>query len=221
MAWTTQKFLNLRDTLSYITDSSGEVFVGRNLSDALLPAYPTSVTLDSDTFDVGWVAAIDGARNRSVVNDTRLAGTHFVTNAAGSPDIFRVDLLGGAGSYEIRFASGDPAGFGTTKPHIKIYDDATLLATIDGTAGIADFMDTTGVSFPNSGAPSWPDNNSPLTLSFSSTTAPGSNPKLRFVCGDTATAGATAINVIGIKKVASPSGGAKLASVVYRRRFAA
>lgn len=206
MAWTTQKWLNLRATNAYVTDAAGQVPVANGGTN--LPAYPKSITLDSDTFDVGWVVGtVDGARDRDSAYDTRLAGTNFATNASGSPTEFRIDLLGGAGDYEIRLASGDPTGFGTTKPHIKIYDDTTLLATIDGTAGIADFMDTTGVSFPNSGAPSWPANNSPLTLTFSSTTAPGSNPKLRFVCGDTAVSGATALNTIGIKKVGAGGGG--------------
>lgn len=208
MAWTTQKWLNLRSTAGYVTDGSGQSPVFDISVPNALPVYPTSVTIDGDTFNVGWDSFSDGARNRANTLDPRIAGTHFIPNSAGSPRIFRIDLLGGSGTYEIRMASGDPEGFGGTNPHIKIYDDTTLKNTISGTGGIVNFMDSSGSDYS---AAAWPGSNSALTVAFSSTTAPGSNPKLLIYCGDTATAGNTALNAVGIIKL---GGGSAAASKV-------
>lgn len=198
MGWTTQKYLNLRSTLAFKTDDADSVFVGDG--SISLPVYPLSVSLDGDTFNVGWVVGggTDGARNRNAANDDKLAGTHFITNSATSPKEFKVQLLGGTGEYEIRLASGDPDTNGTTNPFIEIYDDSILLLTIDGTAGKAQFMDATGTNYT---AANWPGSNSAVTLNFQSTNGVGGTPILRIKCGRTATATFTMLNTIGIKKV--------------------
>lgn len=196
MAWTTRKWFGLRDTLPYITDPSDQVFVGNNLSDATLPIFPLSVTVGGDSANAGWVvgASFDGARNRSAGADGALAGTHFVANTSGGTDLV-IDGIPPGYTYGIRLASGDYFGFGTTKPHIKIYDDTTLRATIDGTGGINGFMDATAVDLTDA---TWRAANSQISVDVVNTAGTGGTARVVFRCGDTAVAGNTGLNAIGI-----------------------
>lgn len=200
MAWTTQKWINLRDTAAYVTDGSGQVVLANGVDTSLL-AYPQSLSINGDTFNVGWTtgAGNDGERDKNSALDPRLAGFHFSSNSAGSPSILKVEMLGGVGQYEIRLASGVPEG-GSHNPYIKIKDGTTLVATIDGSTGIANFMDATGA---NMTAANWPSTNAALTITFNDTSGTGGTPVLFIEIGDTAAAGVTRLNTVGIKKVVS------------------
>jgi hypothetical protein len=82
MAWTNKKGFNLRQTVAFTTDNAGEVCFPDSAGSLNMAAYPTSATLDSDTFNWGWSvgAGNDGCRNRSAnipsSSDHRLAGMH-------------------------------------------------------------------------------------------------------------------------------------------------
>ena len=204
MAWTTQKWLNLRATTAYVTDGANQIVVNGDGNSSPLKTYPYSVTLDSDTFNVGWSTGggTDGARDRNAsVTNKQLAGVQRTTNANGSPKIFKVELLGGVGSYEIRLAVGDPAGSGTTNPYVVIKDGTTTVATLDGTAGMSGWMDGTGVNRASDAA--WGTDNAASTLTFSDTSGTGGTPVMYIECGSTATAGLTCLAAVGIKKVTS------------------
>jgi len=201
MAWTTRKQYNFRSTLAYITDPAGSIAIVGRAGAITEKPLPLTYTLDSDASDVGWStgSSTQGARDRNAANASKgTCGCHFVANAAGSPHILQIELRGGVGSYEIGFASGDPDGVGTTQPYIQIFDGTTLKNTIDGTAGIANFMDATGV---NRTAANWDADNQVLTISFADTSGPGGTPVMYIKCGDTATAGFTMINCVSVKKV--------------------
>jgi hypothetical protein len=86
MAWTNKKGFNFRSTIGFATDNAGEIAVLQNTSFVNdLPPYSgtgavSPLTLDGDTFSIGWNHNDDGARDRSAnipsSSDHRLAGIH-------------------------------------------------------------------------------------------------------------------------------------------------
>lgn len=202
MAWTDQKWINLRATAGYVADGTGQVCLpGKAGSTNEKRPYPESLTVNSDTFNTGYSTggSTDGMRDRSTgTTNKQLAGAALTTNSSGSPQILKVELLGGTGDYEIRLAVGDPSGIGTTNPHVVIKDGTTTVATINGTAGIANWMDAGGTSRNDA---DWGTNNAALTLTFNDTSGTGSTPIMYIELGNTATAGFTPLASVGIKYV--------------------
>ena len=93
-----QQGFDFRNTSTFVTDPSGDTFVGPTT------AYPTKN--NEGTF--GWVkTSLVQARDRSTAVDPRLAGINFVNN--GAPATFYVDLPS-AGTYNLSLALGD-AGY--------------------------------------------------------------------------------------------------------------
>lgn len=128
MSWYNKKGLNFRSTAGFVTDGANEDGVTGGIA-----TYPTSMTIDGDTFDVGWGTPGNiQPRDRDSGLDPRLAGLHFIANADAVTALFRVDLPA-PGVYELTLASGDPNS-ATVAPYWQIRDDATVLETVDLTS---------------------------------------------------------------------------------------
>lgn len=126
MAWTTQKYINLRATQAYVTDGANSTSI--NDDDVLSGLYPISVTLDGDTFNIGYTV-LEGVaqfRDRDSGADPRLAGIHFTNNDGTSVKVLRIDVP--AGNIALRLAFGDPLN-DRTYTEWAIYDNASLLDT--------------------------------------------------------------------------------------------
>lgn len=121
-AWTTQKYINLRATQAYVTDGTNQTSL--NDDDVGFGAYPISVTLDGDTFNIGW-DDIPQNRDRDSGADPRLAGLGFNPND-GNVKSLRINVP--AGNIGVRLAFGDPSN-DRAYTEWAIYDDATLLET--------------------------------------------------------------------------------------------
>jgi len=110
MAWTTKKGFNFRYTLAYVTDNAGEIAVIADTNS--LRSYPQSLTLDSDTFNVGWTVGggNDGGRDRSTSSpsssDHRTAGVQANTSA-NAVYTWRIDAGTAAGQYKLWMALCD------------------------------------------------------------------------------------------------------------------
>jgi len=160
MAWTNVKGFNFRFTSGFVTDGTNQTY-------DLGAVYPRSVTIDSDTFNVGW--AVDNTANSRdrAVQDPRLSGIGFIGNSSGEIK-WRIDLPA-AGTYTIRLALGDQSA--TRNIFCRIFDNASVIATIaNGVstgAGNA-FVDATGTV--RTTPTDWTTNNASITLSFTSTT---------------------------------------------------
>ncbi len=146
MAWTTIKGFNFRDTLAFDTDGTNEVAIIGNGSGSIAAGsvYPRSVTIDGDTFNVGWDTATgDGARDRWAPFDARLAGTHMVPNNQAGGRTFRINVP--AGVIELTLAMGDADGGRAI--YWQVLNDASVLETFDytgSTTGNSDFYDASG-----------------------------------------------------------------------------
>lgn len=124
MAWTTQKYINIRATQPYVTEGANQTSL--NDDDVGAGAYPISVTLDSDTFNIGWVVDIPQARDRDSGADPRLAGMAFTNNDGSSVRTLRINVP--AGDIGLRLAFGDPAN-DRLYTEWAIYNDTSLLET--------------------------------------------------------------------------------------------
>lgn len=122
--WTTQKYINLRASQAYVTDGANQTSL--NDDDVGAGAYPISVTLDSDTFDIGWVTDFPQYRDRDDTADPRLAGIHFSNNDGSGVRTLRIDVP--AGNIGVRLAFGDPIN-DRLYTEWAIYDNTTLLET--------------------------------------------------------------------------------------------
>lgn len=127
-------FVDFRATLGFVTDPAGAVM-------CLEDAYP--VTRAGYTY--GWTALPGGAADRVNTNPPQLAGINYQNN--GLTATFQLDLapLGGAGSYKIGLALGDPStNNGIQKAVAK--DGSTVLFTATGTmSAVNKFIDATSV----------------------------------------------------------------------------
>lgn len=122
--WTTQKYINLRANQAYVTDGTNQTSL--NDDDVGAGAYPISVTLDGDTFNIGWVTDLAQYRDRDDTADPRLAGIHFTNNDGTSVRTLRINVP--AGNIGVRLAFGDPIN-DRAYTEWAIYDDSTLLET--------------------------------------------------------------------------------------------
>ena len=109
------KGFNFRQTLGYVTDGAGDIFVD-----------PTDVYGSSPGY--GWDASLgSNARNRSTANGPRIAGIHFTSAAR----YFRFDLPRGPGKYRIKAGFFDPGG-SSNKVNWDIQDGTTTIQEIRG-----------------------------------------------------------------------------------------
>lgn len=151
--------INMRSSAGYVTDGTGQTYL---LGD---DSYP--VTRGGQTF--GYVAGSPGpggsggnVRDRSTSIGPELAGLHFTF---GTPLDLQIDLPA-TGEYEIHLGLGDTNNLGNSVTYI--YDDTTLLATVDASMTAANqYGDATEVM--HSSAANWVANELPVTLTFSTT----------------------------------------------------
>jgi hypothetical protein len=121
--WANKKTINLRSTVAFTTDNAGEICLPGNPSSAsALPVYApgansnSPLTLDGDSFNVGWVvgqatAAFDLAASTPSASDHRLAGTHRPD--AATTRSFQIQAGTAAGFYRV-WAAFCAIGVGTT-----------------------------------------------------------------------------------------------------------
>jgi hypothetical protein len=129
--------------------------------------YPTSKTIDGDTFDVGW-DDVRGSRdtNRDAGVDGRLAGMCDCRAADATAWTFRIDLPS-AGNYYIGLAVGD-ASFGNNQL-LDVLDDSSVLFSIspETATSAGEFIDATETI--RTSASDWVTNNTEALLTFSTT----------------------------------------------------
>ncbi len=158
MSW--DKGFNFRLTSGFVTDGTNQTYALGS------EAYPT--TRNGVTF--GWSVGNYGSdltdNDRDNTVDPRFAGQNQVTGTV--TDVFRVDLTA-AGSYDIRFASGDTGfDFGPYGPsYIEVFDNVTSLFSRSFTGPAQDhYQDASGVDRTEA---AWPGSNVASTQTFAST----------------------------------------------------
>jgi len=150
------KAINCRATAGYVTDGAGQTYC--------LPTDVYPVTRGGQTFGLNTTIS-DGGRDRSLTVDVRLAGQIHATNN-GTQYTLRVDL-DETGLHNITLAIGD-ATTAQGYQYVELYDNATLITTIDDTTGTAagGFDDANGTEWT---AANWPGSNTKLQHNFTST----------------------------------------------------
>jgi len=163
MSWSNVKGFNFRESNAFVTDGTNEIpDIGQT--------YPRSVTIDSDTFNVGWdtdktlATGTDQVRDRDAAIDRRLAGIAFIGNSSGASK-YRINLPE-AGQYQVRIAAGDADSARTL--HFRVLDNTTQLVSYQAVETATDqWMDATGVV--RTSAADWVSNNAALTVTMSTT----------------------------------------------------
>src|SRR5215472_606886 len=134
MAWTTKTGINLRQSLAFVTDPGGTVCLpGKSGAAASISPYSGTgnnnpLTVNSNTFNVGWVKtsdrtapSADGARNRSTSVDARLAGAQCSFTSTNCTLQIQVGTV--AGTYKMWIGIGSQSvGTGTTSGSVPVYD---------------------------------------------------------------------------------------------------
>lgn len=123
MSWATQKYINLRATQAYVPDGTNQTSL--NDDDVAGGVYPISVTLDGDTFNIGWDDPPQ-YRDRDSGADPRLAGIGFRNNTGDNVGTLRINVP--VGNIGLRLAFGDPSN-DRAYTEWAVYDDAALLET--------------------------------------------------------------------------------------------
>jgi hypothetical protein len=129
MSWTNQKWIAFRATQDHVTDPANQTSLNEDPAGGSGGIYPHSVTIDGDTFDIGFPP--DDTlqwRDRTLIGGiTRLAGIGFCFNNGANVKTFQADVP--PGLMEVRIGAGDPS---QDRPYIEwaVYDDDTLLDTI-------------------------------------------------------------------------------------------
>lgn len=152
MAWTNKKGFNFRSTLGYVTDGAGEAFVNSTSGNIL--AYPQSMTMDGDTFNVGWnVGGADGTRDRSTSVGPRLAGMAGIFNP-GTKGTFRINAGTAAGRYKIWLGGSSQTGSVSGPLSFALRDSNGTLTSWSGVGslGSTDVVDITGVTYASAAA---------------------------------------------------------------------
>lgn len=190
-AFATTQCVAFQDTDGYCTGSGGlpaNTFVaatpdgsGASTNDDLYVAGVSSNNGGALSFFMGFGAtpAADSRRDRTTANcSVGLAGMMFYTNNTTDYYEFTMDIVDGAGNYDFAAAIGDPSST-DARPEIKVYDNTTLLATIGTTATLSSghFLDANGVDHATAAA--WNSSNTPLALTFATSTL-----KIRIGRGD-------------------------------------
>lgn len=150
---------NFRSTSTFVTDAAGETYCisGTNTASGNSELYP--VTRDGITF--GWDTGT-ATRDLGTGAPIQMAGAMF--NDVVLAATFQVDLPS-TGTYSIRVAAGYRSGsFANT---VKLYDNATLFATLTGTPGADSYIDASNSIHT---AANWAANNTAVSRTFASTT---------------------------------------------------
>lgn len=163
MAWTTTSWINLRATLAFVTDGTGQVCNPQN------PTFPTSLpdyntaghtnsplSVNGNSFNCGWsgVAAADedGCRDRSATVDVRLAGFH-ATDLSGTQFPLFIQAGTSAGLYKIWLGITDQGNNGFAAGTLTIADANGTLATVAITAQSGlQVCDAAGTIYANAAA---------------------------------------------------------------------
>jgi hypothetical protein len=125
---------DFRSTSGYVTDAACCTYVLGN-GGGTVTTYPTTRTVNGTSVTFGWETYdinMD-ARDRSATYDARAAGIQFVANTSAQQQTFRVDLPS-SGSYKIQLLVGDPGGTNAQRNYLYVYDNASLVFTLNGTA---------------------------------------------------------------------------------------
>ena len=149
---------NFRATPGFVQDGQHETYV-----------------LNSDSFPTerkGLVFGYSGggatARDRNSSIDRRLAGMHFVANAATNRSYFRIKLPEGPGVYEVRFALGD-AGFSTDDVHFELQSERNAAYRIfDFPDAISSNQYWGADEILHTSPTAWVANNQPIILNITS-----------------------------------------------------
>lgn len=153
--------INLRASSGYVTDGAGFTYC-----------------LDTDTYPTtrnGWTFGITGpvgSRDRDAGVSFAPENSGILFRPTGATCVLQVDLVDGAGTYEVRLAMGD-AGSPQTNSKIIVKDNTTVLTTIGPhSPATADFYDATDTLRANAaGLGTWKSLNAAATLTFATTTA--------------------------------------------------
>lgn len=159
MAVTLPIGFNFRGSSGYVTDVSPDVFSNGHYDSGV--GYGWNDVFD-DIIDNG------GGSDRNSGINARLAGSiHWNNGLSEDKADFRVDLPA-AGTYDIRGAFGDATFNANGGICFRIYDDTTLLFTVDDANfyGGGQWMDATGVL--RTSASDWITNNAAKQLTFTS-----------------------------------------------------
>jgi hypothetical protein len=116
--------------------------------------------------NVGWETITGGSlavadRSGSVVE---LKGIAYVPNASGTYSQYRIDLPA-TGTYRVRIAMGDADNGQAVR--VRLYDDVTSFADVQGSTSSAQYMDATGVV--RTSQADWVSNNAYVDRTFAST----------------------------------------------------
>lgn len=153
-------------------------------------------TINGVSVTYSWDGNLNGERDRSTTVDCRLAGMAF-NNNDGTPSVFTVDLtnFGGPGTYTIHLAATDQTS-DQFPLHIEIYDNTTLLNTINvATFNTPKAVDAAGTTFNTAAA--WVSGEQGISLTFATST-------FKLKLGDNSGAGANSI-ISHLRIVASAS----------------
>lgn len=162
MAWTTTSWINLRQTLAFVTDGTGQVCNPQSPGAAFgLPDYNTAghtnspLSVNANSFNCGWNSGTgdpDGCRDRSATVDPRLAGAHF-TDASGTQFALEIQAGNSAGQYKIWLGITDQGNNGFPAGTLTISDANGTLATVIMTAQVGrQVCDAAGTIYANAAA---------------------------------------------------------------------
>ena len=143
--------IDFRSTATYVVDPPYATY-------CLGDIYPT--TRAGLTF--GWSSAAT-VSNGSTSVDPRLAGMNSAPS--GFSDTFTVNLPNGPGVYAVTIAAGWASI--ASAVDLELFDGATQITRITGSAGGDQFFDATGVLYS---AAQWPSQNSPILYNFAGST---------------------------------------------------
>lgn len=166
MAWTNEKGFNFRESNAFVSSD------GTNRIPDIGQIYPRSVTIDGDTFNVGWdtdktlATGSDQVRDRNAALDARLAGIAFIGNSTVGASKYRINLPS-TGTYSIRLAAGDADN--SRAIYLRILDNTTALATFTNVAtATGQWMDAQGTV--HTSAANWTANNAARSITMATTT---------------------------------------------------
>lgn len=197
MAWTTYTAVNFRNTLAFAADNAGEVALVHTGADGTLPVYTPGVgsnsplTVNGNTFNIGWLTSSDGTRDRSVnipsSSDHRLAGCHF-TNASRT---LQMQFGNAPGTYRIWAGISDQSS-GTANLQFALSDANGAIAggtqtALTGLSGQpAKVYDILGNLYATGAAWAAASGGAGNYLQFTTTDTSNGNggPLLRLVCAD-------------------------------------
>jgi hypothetical protein len=160
---------NFRATSAYVTDPTCARDSGANTGYVLASdAYPTTRTVNGQSFTFGWVADVSAdlyALDEDVTNP-QLAGINYVTNGTGVRT-FRVTLPSAGMTIRVRIAGGG-AIYGGYTIDITALDNTTTLFSVSASTSSGSFVDANNTV--RTSAADWLANNAAQTVTMVSAT---------------------------------------------------